>query len=350
MTLAIIALGFFAGQRHMRGVTRSLGFGLLSFALASGALPAIAAECGPLQIVTSIPMKPIVGGAPGIDVQIADTRRILLVDTGGVFSAVTKRTVRELKLKPTQSNVAMTNVRGQKSDQAVRLPSIALGTLRQEGAYFQVDPAPDNPDDKNPEPFAGTLGPDLLQKFDADFDFAGHKLNLISPDHCEGKVVYWTAPAVAIVPMHVAQFGHILFPMTLDGKRINVLLDTGASNTTMNLDVARRIFNVDVNAPDVRNVGEITGGYTANVYLRRFKTLEVDGVVVTEPLITLLPNMMGPAPARRTGSLTRDTDDAQGLPDLILGMSVLSKLHVYIAYKESKLYLSAGAPVAGSSP
>jgi predicted aspartyl protease len=334
----------------MRGTMKSLGLCLLPTALAGGAIPALAAECGPLQMVTSIPMKPIIGGIPGIDVQIADTRQTLLVDTGGVFSAVTKRTVRELKLKPTQSNVGMTNVRGQKSDQAVRLPSIALGTLRQEGAYFQVDPAPDDPDDKSPQPFAGTLGPDLLQKFDADFDFASGKLNLISPNHCEGKVVYWTAPAIAIVPMHVAQFGHVLFPMTLEGKRVNVLLDTGASNTTMNLDVARRIFDVDLNGPEVEKVGEITGGYTANVYRRRFKKLEVNGVVINDPLITLLPNMMGPAPARRTGSLIRDTDDVQGLPELILGMSVLSKLHAYIAYKESKLYLSAGAPVAGSSP
>jgi len=301
-------------------------------------------------MVTSVPMRPIVGGIPGIDVLIADTRQVLLVDTGGVFSDVTKRTARELNLKPTRSNITMTDVRGQRSDQAVRLPSIALGRLRQEGAYFQVAPGSDDPNDTSPQPFAGTLGPDLLQRFDADFDFASGKLNLISPGHCEGKVVYWTAPAIAIVPMHVAQFGHIIFPMTLDGKRVTVLLDTGASNTTMNLDVARRVFKVDVTSPDVEKVGEITGGYTANVYRRRFKTLEVDGVVVTDPLITLLPNMMGSAPAPRTGSLTRDNDDVQGLPDVILGMSVLSKLHVYIAYKESKLYLSAGAPLAASPP
>ena len=334
----------------MRGTMKSLAFCLLSSALIGGAIPAMAAECGPLQMVTSIPMRPIVGGTPGIDVLIADTAQTLLVDTGGVFSAVTKRTVRELKLKPTRSNVAMVNIRGQKSDQAVRLPSIALGRLRQEGAYFQVDPAPDEPDDKNPQPFAGTLGPDLLQKFDADFDFAGSKLNLVSPDHCEGKVVYWTAPAIAIVPMHVAQFGHVIFPMTLDGKRVTALLDTGASNTVMNLDVARRIFSVDLNSPDVQKVGEINGGYTANVYQRRFKTLEVDGVSITDPLITLLPNMMGSAPAPRTGSLVRDNDDVQGLPDLILGMSVLSKLHVYIAYKEKNVYLSAGSPSAAQPP
>jgi hypothetical protein len=113
----------------------------------------------------------------------------------------------------------------------------------------------------------------------------------------------------------------------------------------MNLDVARLVFNVNVNAADVQKTGQVAGGYTANVYRRRFKKLELDGVVITDPLITLLPEvMMGPLPAPPSGSFFWENDDLQGLPTLILGMSVLSKLHVYVAYKERRLYLSAGAP------
>jgi predicted aspartyl protease len=328
----------------MRGVTKSLG--LFTILASVTAFPVFAAECGPLMMVTSVPMRPIAGGPPGIDVQIADIPQTLLVDTGGVFSYLTRRTMRELNLKPTQSNVAMTNVRGQNSDQAVRLPSIAIGRLRQEGVYFQVDPVPENLGDKTPQPYSGTLGPDLLQRFDADFDFADGTLNLVSPDHCKGKIVYWTAPAVATVPIRVAQFGHVFFPMTLDGKRVAVLLDTGSADTVMNLDVARRVFKVNVNAADVQKVSQTAGGHTANIYRRLFKKLELDGVVITDPLITLTPNMMGLPPAPPAGSFFWETDDLQGLPDLILGMSVLSKLHVYIAYKERTLYLSAGAPPA----
>jgi predicted aspartyl protease len=298
------------------------------------------------MMMTSVPMRPIAGGPPGIDVSIADKPQTFLVDTGGAFSSVTKRTVRELNLKPTQSNVAMPNVKGQKSDQTARLPSIAIGRMRQEGVNFQIEPAADNPDDKNPQPYGGTLGPDLLQRFDADFDFANGRLNLVSPDHCKSQGVYWTAPAVAIVPIRVGQFGRVFFPMTLDGKRVAVLLDTGSTDTVMNLDVARRVFSVNVNAADVQKTGQITGGYTANVYRRRFKKLELDGVVIADPLITLLPEVMGPPPVPPSGSFFWENDDLQGLPTLILGMSVLSKLHVYIAYKERKLYLSAGAPSA----
>ena len=35
-----------------------------------------------------------------------------------------------------------------------------------------------------------------------------------------------------------------------------------------------------------------------------------------------------------------------GLPDMILGMNTLSQMHVYIAYKERKLYITAANPQA----
>ena len=42
-----------------------------------------------------------------------------------------------------------------------------------------------------------------------------------------------------------------------------------------------------------------------------------------------------------TGGLIANSRQASGLPDLRLGMSTLSKLHVYIAYKERKLYITS---------
>jgi hypothetical protein len=51
---------------------------------------------------------------------------------------------------------------------------------------------------------------------------------------------------------------------------------------------------------------------------------------------------------RRTGTLTRDPN--QGLPDLIVGMPVLSKTHMYIAYRERKVYITAPADSAQVQP
>jgi hypothetical protein len=86
------------------------------------------------------------------------------------------------------------------------------------------------------------------------------------------------------------------------------------------------------------------------LYQRRFKTLSIEGVTVTDPMVWLLPNMMRLTSEQRpTGSLVRDTD--KQLPDAILGMSVLSKLHVYVATREATIYITAanpGQPVQGA--
>ena len=327
----------------MRATWRSLSCISLGLAAAIFTLPAFAAECGPLPLLTTLDLNIPRSGVPIVDATIADKPVHLLVDTGGAFSTLTKRTVRELSLTTGQSRVQLTNVRGQKENLEVRLPSITLGHLRQENVFFMVDPGGDNPSDTSPQFFEGVLGPDFLRNVDLDFDFAANKLNIVSQKHCAGKVVYWQAPALAIVPMTLDQGGHITFQMQLDGKRVNAALDTGATNTNLNLTVARQAFNVDVNAPDVEKIGELKGGYSANIYRRRFKSLAFEGVTLNNPMIDLLPDLMSGAGLRapQTGSLMRES---RALPDVILGMSALSQLHLYVAYQERKVYITAAGP------
>ncbi len=333
----------------MRGVHRSIWCASFVIASAMAFDPAFAAaECGPLSLLTSLDIVTVSGGRPGVSALIGDKPVTLLVDTGGAFSMVSRRTVRELKLTVGQARVEIRNIAGQRSHEQVRLPSITLGRLRQEGAYFMVDPQPERPDDTAPGAFDGVLAPDFLMNVDADFDFGAKKLNLVSQNHCDGRVVYWSSPTVAIAPFRIDRNGHISFPMKLDDQRVNAILDTGAYNTALNLDVARRTFKVDPNARDVEKIGELNGGFTANIYRKRFKTLSIEGVTISNPSIDLLPDLMsGPASApTATGSLIRDSD--LNLPDVILGMSSLSSLHVYVAYKERKLYISAAKPQAQS--
>jgi len=137
--------------------------------------------------------------------------------------------------------------------------------------------------------------------------------------------------------------------MELDGRRVTAMLDTGAGDTVLNLDIARRTFRVDVNAPDVERVGEI-GKSQIGVYRRRFKTIAFEGVSIANPMITMYPDLMSGAGVAQpqTGSMIRDARG--GLPDVILGMNVMSQMHVYIASKEHKLYMTAADPQPASAP
>lgn len=326
------------------GITISV-FGTL---LSTAALPAVAQDCKPLNVLIATEMRPE-RGVPTIPVTIGDAAKKLTVNTASVFSELSQPAIKEMSLNTLQARVRLLNNAGQSSDRYVILPSLGIGGAKSDAVKFMVSPAP-GPLNPNDASLAGVLGPDILQNYDVDMDFGAQKLQLISPDHCDGKVLYWTAPTVAIVPMRLAADGKAVIFVNLDGKRLEAVLNTGQVNTTMNLNVAEDRFKVDVNAPDVKQVGQVGGNASAKVYRRQFQSLTFEGVTITNPEIILvpdevrarMPNKNRPA----TGSLTRGDTVTSGLADLTLGMSTLRRLHLYIAYRERKVYLTEAASAA----
>jgi hypothetical protein len=330
----------------MRGSTTH--FPILIGLLSVAALPAAAQDCKPLNVLIAAEMRPE-RGVPTIPVTIGDASKKLVVNTASVFSELSQPAIKEMKLNTLQARVRLFDNAGQSSDRYVILPSLGIGGAKSDAVKFMVRPAP-GPMNPNDASLAGVLGPDILQNYDVDMDFGGRKLQLISPDHCEGKVVYWTAPTVAIVPMRLAENGKAVIFVNLDGKRLEAVINTGQPNTSMNLDVAEDRFNVDVKAPDVKQVGQLGQIASAKIYRRQFQSLSFEGVTVNNPEINLVPDevraRMPNKNRPRTGSLTRGDTVTSGLPDLTLGMSTLGKMHVYIAYRERKVYLTEAAPNA----
>lgn len=302
----------------------------------------MAAECS-LKRYTTIDTVATRNGSMLVPVNIGDAPRFLLFDTGGLISGLSRPAAEELGLNTLESNVALVGIGGAVSNRYTVLPSLSIGTLELKSMKFMILPgdAPMAPDGR----LAGTLAPNPNTDF--ELDFAGRKLSLFSTDHCDGQVVYWPAAAVAVVPMRTAGLGHIVVPVKLDGKEMDALIDTGASDTFLNLTVAAQRFDVRPDSPDVEPGGPFGQNPSMTIYRRRFATLSFEGVTVTNPMVVLIPDRVtqrlvnGP----RTGSLIRERN--RGLPDLIVGMSVLSKTHMYISYKEKKIYITAAeAPAA----
>ena len=288
---------------HGSKLKASMFAGLLSV----GSLPAMAQDCKPLNVLIAVDMRPE-RGVPTIPVTIGDVPKKLVVSTESVYSELSLPAIQELKLNTLQARVRLLNNAGQRSDRYVILPSLGIGGAKSDAVKFMVRPAP-GPMNPNDASLAGVLGPDILQNYDVDMDFGAQKLQLISPDHCDGKVLYWTAPVVAIVPMRLAQDGKAVIFANVDGKRLEAVLNTGQVNTTMNLDVAEDRFKVDVNAPDVKQVGQIGANASAKIYRRQFQSLTFDGVTIENPEINLVPDevkaLMPNKNRPKTGSLTR---------------------------------------------
>lgn len=301
---------------------------LLAVGVAIWSAPVSAAECGPLKLLTSVPLKLDPGNRPLVPITIEGKPRFLLLDTGGVVSTITPKAVEQFQLKPRRSDIAQYDVNGNRLDRIVPVPTMMLGKAR--GASWLFIVLAHNFDDET----IGTLSPDIIRQFDVDLDFPNRTLNLFSPDHCAGKIMYWRPRALAELPITIAQSGHILIPVTLDGQRLTALVDTGADQTVLNENVAVRRFGL---AADTAAAG------SDPIAIHEFQNLTLEGITVTNPRVGILPDKMKKAMPFNPGSLLRP-DENQGLPDMIIGQSLLSRYHVYVAYRDRMLYITEEDP------
>jgi hypothetical protein len=193
----------------------------------------------------------------------------------------------------------------------------------------------------------GVLAGDLLMLFDVEFDFAKRKLNLFSQDHCPGKVVYWTQTGYAEIPFHLANGpistnDHIDFNMTLDGHELSTDLDTGSSWTWLRRKAASRVFGLEDTSPGMQR--DPRSPDDSPLFVKKFGLLELGGVAVKNPDIQIVTDHADDAFRMAHSEKSRD-DPVYGarfsLEDLTLGMNVISKLHLYIAYKEHKIFVTA---------
>src|SRR5215469_12530498 len=145
-------------------------------------------------------------GAIVVPVSIEGTSVRMFVDTGGMASAVDPVVANNLHLAQRRiMEGRLYDGAGDPFTYIAQIHDLGLGETHASDLRFLVWPTPSF----SKQELAGALGTDLLRNYDVDIDFAAHKLNLFSQDHCPGKVVYWASNNVAVVPMHVVNSGHI---------------------------------------------------------------------------------------------------------------------------------------------
>jgi predicted aspartyl protease len=313
---------------------RSLSVGVCA-SLAIGAAAA-ASDCS-LKQIASLEMLNRGEGEVVVSGEIAGVSHPFLVDAGGAQSVIYRDVAEKLGLTtlPIPSDFEIYDLEGKLAKRYVRA-QFSLGSVRGDKRVMVV---------ANREPsetlFDGVLGSDILRNFDLEFDFAARKLNLMSSQHCEGRVVYW-ASAYADAEFTIID-QHIVLPMTLDGRQVQATLDTGSSVTGISESLARRLFKIERSSSGV----EVDPEADANSlwrYRYRFKSLSIGGLSVNNPLLYLIPDTVRQSfDKRHTDKLDFDPTRQSRLntAELLLGMNVLSKLHLYVAYKERKIYLTA---------
>jgi hypothetical protein len=182
-------------------------------------------------------------------------------------------------------------------------------------------------------------------------------------------VLYWEhdPAAIAVVPVSLrrptptdARMGfrtyvdrevHIWVPVTLDGKSFKAALNTGAARSTMSARVAKFVFDVTADTPGSVPLGMVDGNPDHKIFGHVFSALTFDGVTVANPHIAVIPDLVGskdPDNGYRTDSHIKRVDDDFGA-EMTIGMDVIRRLHLYIAFGERKLYITPAAAPSGSA-
>ena len=306
----------------------------------SGTAAFAAEECGPLTMAASVKLVGM-GSSKLVPVTINGTPRLLLLDTGGFMSQLSRDVVEQMKMVKHDSAINLADVSGNVSRSYVIADTLQLGNLTAQKHALLVSPG-------NFESADGILSSDLLYRYDVEMDFPGRKLNYFLPDHCKGKVVYWKADAVAAVPITIRDKSRLVIPVKLDGHEFKAIIDTGAFRTTMTLPVAKRVFDLDPSSPGMKPLGDINGDSKLASFSHTFSTLSFEGISVSNPTLAIMPDRVAMADtSQQTESRARTNGEFYKTDEeLILGMDVMRHLRMYMAFKEGMAYISPG-PVAG---
>lgn len=303
-----------------------------SLAALLGAASAHAAECG-LKLIASYDMSPDIKESIVIPLKIAGETVPFEIDTGAFGNWVTEKFVdaHHLPTHQIRQDMKLYTV-GNRITKYATIPSVDIGPVHVENTDFVVWPGSMN------RKVDGALGINALQQFDVELDFAANKLNFFSQDHCDGKVVYWSK-SYTVVPFKMAN-DDIQITMTLDGHDFDTQVDTGATYTYVNSRIVRGVFGYGDGSP---NIKEVSFAGDVKLHAATFNSLSIGGIAFPKPSLLIHEDTVR--------SLAKDDvpvkDQNQAgvtlahFPHVLLGLDALRQLHLYIAFKEHKIYATA---------
>ena len=293
----------------------------LVFAVVLFTSPVFAADGSDCQLkaFSRVEMTVDPGGRVSIPVSINGQSVRLLVDTGAFVSMINLSTAKLPGMRIFGSRrFAVEIYGGLKSNGFVFVQNSAFGDMRPGYHSFFVAPDAAFPD------ASGLLGADVLKNFDVEFDFANSQLAFFSQDHCPGRVVYWTHDPYARVGFELDRENHIRVPVQLNGGTTLATIDTGARETVGSFEDITEGLHIDAKDPALKSIADANGKVQA--YRYPFATLTFEGVTINNPDIQLVPNDISKFPANQR--------------QLIIGMNVLRRLHLYVAYGERAIYVT----------
>lgn len=257
-------------------------------------------------------------GVPVVPVTINGKDVFLILDTINGPTLIRTSALAELEIG-----------NGTTRPQRVNAAAFTIGGLEYSKMEFTAVNIPIN------ESYVGVLGTNAFGNLDVEINLQEKKLNIFSQDHCPGQVVYW-AKEFDVIPLHRDPTGKLSFDVELDGQLIRTGFSTAMRTSFMAEIATRRLFGFDSESEDIEKVRDENGSDVShfrsmaiasnglkimNAKIRITKQRSTCRLVVTKNQPTKYANCIGPQP-------------------FSMGADVLSKLRIYLATKEKKMYFT----------
>jgi hypothetical protein len=299
----------------------------LTCLMAANALAQAAACNKPLTLKSEVQMESMGNGPASIPVKINGTDQKLTFATAGTTTQVTEDFAKKLNLPISRADgVLLENEMGMSSRDQVTVADFAMPGLHGTNLRWPVSIG------GGFGGFGGFGGGgqfslNYMLPYDIDVDFGSDKLRFFLQEHCPGAVMYWKAPgAVGVAPITVVR-GRVTVPATVDGKTIRAVIDSAAMGSSVYEAIAEKVLGVDV-----------VGGKTMTA-----KTLSIGQLSLNDVAIRVKPDINADAggdPSRAMRAKKAGIDFEMANPEVVLGMDVLRKLHLYMAFGENRLYVT----------
>lgn len=226
----------------------------------------------------------------------------------------------------------------------VRATAFTIGTATLPGLQFLVS---NDRDLGVSKPYDGLLTAAGFRQYDMDMDFGGKQLTFLAArTGCAdpNQIVRWPHGVIAVIAMRMNN-GKMSIPVTVMGHEIEAVIDTGSERSVMRRAIAERLLGLKPDS-DMASAGDLRDGTGQRVYQHIFPEIRFEGVVASN-VPALIQEYSLVRPARRavvTGSRLQAADTpGEVVPDLTLGMDVLSQLHIFAAFQDNKLYVTANS-------
>ena len=319
--------------------------GVIAGAAAAAGAGSAAAQCR-MGLVAELPVvmdgnQPLVRGA------INGKPMLALADTGA-FSSMVWRGAAEnysLPVRPLRG-LTVGGVGGSREAQATTIKELKLGNQARRDLNILMA-GWNRPLGRSQ--IAMILGQDILSRTDVELDFANGMIRLVKPVGCgpSSSLAYWGG-AYAEAPLEPvsADQPHAIVPVTLNGKRMRAMLDTGAWTSVVTLKAAARagVRAGSDKAPEAERSAGI-GRRSVPTYVGSFSALQIGEQTVSPAKLRMADLFRGSSGGANTGSRVGTSDTADD-PDMIIGADFFRSHRVLISYSQRRVVFSHnGKPI-----